>query len=352
MRLSEAATGRDNNFNLIRFLAAIAVLISHAYPIALGRHTPQPLASWLEKPLGHLAVLTFFAISGLLITQSWSNTPKVRRWVTARALRIFPGLLVCLLLTLLCFGPLTTELSLAAYWDDPQTWSYLPRNLSLYLLQFQLPGVFADNPLPQTINGSIWTLKYELTLYVAVAVLGLLGGIARPRIGLWFVAGAIVLTAAVLWVHSSVGMEPQLVWFAQMALPFTMGSALFLLRQRIILSIWILAVMIALTALARNTPGYHVALSAVIVYGTMYLAYVPGGVLRGFNQLGDYSYGVYIYAFPIQQLGAHLLPGQSPVQNIMFALPLTLGCAVVSWHCVEKPALALKRRARQRAAPN
>jgi peptidoglycan/LPS O-acetylase OafA/YrhL len=187
------ATGRDNNFNLCRMLAAISVLISDAYVLSLGPRTTEPLTNILGMSLGEVALITFFVISGFFVSQSFDRKRSFTDFWVARILRIYPGLALVLLLTVLLLGPFLTTLSITSYFSDPATFTYLPRNLSLKYLQYDLPCVFQDNPYPIATKGSLWTLFYEVSCYGLVAIVGILGLTAR---GLYF---------AVLLVVYSVG---------------------------------------------------------------------------------------------------------------------------------------------------
>ena len=154
--LDEVLGGRDNNLNAIRMAAAIAVLVSHAYPIALGPGQEEPLYALTGQSLGHFAVAVFFGISGLLIARSFDRRRSMVHFTAARIFRLFPALGVVLILTVLA-GAFVTRLSLVDYVSQPGTWTYVPANLSLAFLQYPLPGVFEQNPYGPAINGSLWT---------------------------------------------------------------------------------------------------------------------------------------------------------------------------------------------------
>ena len=341
MRLGDACEGRDNNLNLIRMLAAMAVLVSHAWPIGRGEGTREPLRELTGHSLGTIAVFVFFAISGFLIARSFERQPGVLSWGRARVLRLFPGLVVALLLTVLLLGPATTRLPLGAYLGDPATFTYLPRNLSLAFLQYDLPGVFADNPFPTAINGSLWTLVHEVLCYGGILAIGLFGAFRAPA---RMAAAGVVFVLAWIAASQLPDLPRILDRFFHLAPAFAVGTAFYVLRRRLVLHPLGFAVLAAAAILLHGTVLAKSAFLLALAYGVFWFAYVPGGWLRAYNRLGDYSYGTYIYAFPVQQLWAWGLGPMAPGLNIALALPVTLLLAVLSWHLIEGPALALGRR--------
>lgn len=344
--LSEYCGGRDNNFNLIRMVAASAVLVSHAFPIALGRGAEEPLEALLGQSLGSVAVAVFFAISGFLIARSFDRADRVADWVAARVMRLFPALVVVVLLTALVYGPLTTTLPAGAYFTDPEVATYVVRNITLARLQYDLPGVFDANPYPEAINGSLWTLFYEVLCYLGVLLIGLLGLLRRPRLLAGVLAAYFVLCLAAFLPAVEEALPSRARPLRNLSLPFAIGTALYVWRERIPLG-WAGLVVLALPALAlHGTVWFRPAFVLWLSYAVFALAYLPGGALRRYNRLGDYSYGVYIYAFPMQQLAVFLAgaAGMSAWLNMAVAFPATLALAVLSWHWVEKPGLASRHR--------
>lgn len=338
-RLDAVLPGRDNNLNLIRMLAASAVLVSHAYPIALGAGTPEPLSFLHGQTLGHFAVAIFFGISGLLIARSFDRRRSTRQFVAARVLRLYPGLLVALGVTVL-FGLFVTTLPSSDYLRASQTMSYIPRNMSLAFLQYSLPGVIEENPYGSEINGSLWTLFYEVACYIAVAVVGFVG-IIRKRWAFTALFAALTASHAFMSGQSSDGgWAYRLHQLVSLAFPFALGTAAYVWREQLPLS-WPIA--ITLWLLALPFVGDQIFATVMLVplfYTTIWLAYIPKGWLLRYNRLGDFSYGTYIYAFPVQQALVYFMPGQSPAQNILLGMPPTVILAVLSWHLVEKRALA------------
>ena len=187
--LGSIAVGRQNSLNLLRLLAAVGVVASHTVIITQGRDA-MPGSMWL---LGHVCVGAFFTISGYLISASWDRASSAMDFALARVLRIFPALLVCILLTAFVVGPAVSSLGLRAYLTTPQTAGFVLGNLSLFWEVETLPGVFEDHPVPDA-QITFWTLKHELIAYLGVLALGM-AGVLKSRQGF-----AVFLVAfAVLW---------------------------------------------------------------------------------------------------------------------------------------------------------
>jgi peptidoglycan/LPS O-acetylase OafA/YrhL len=335
-----AGSPRDNNFNLLRMLAALAVLLSHSFPLALGPRAVEPFQASLGMTLGTLAVGIFFTISGYLVTASLLSRPSLSDFALARARRIYPGLWVAIALTVFVLGAGATTLALADYLSHPRTWFYVLKNGTL-LFGFvdRLPGVFAELPYPGVVNGSLWTLPIEVRLYVALAAVqaGLLWWRRRrpgAPIGPVLLAVAAACVAAVAW--QGAGSSSALRFSAM----FFVGAVLQLYRHRIAFSHPGLAAGLALLAACSVDTGlFALAFVSAGAYVVLCLAYLPGGWLRRYNRLGDYSYGLYIYAFPVQQLVVAGMPGIGVAGLFAASAAGTLVLAVLSWHLVESPVL-------------
>jgi peptidoglycan/LPS O-acetylase OafA/YrhL len=343
MILDDHLLRRDNNLNLIRAVAAIAVLVSHAYPITRGKGAEQPLQDAVGYALGHMAVLVFFAVSGFLVTASFDRRASLSQFVTARFGRLIPGLAVSVLLVALVMGPLTTTLPVAAYFDDNRTITFIIGNILTYHTQYGLPGVFLGNPYP-TVEGSIWTLIYEITCYCAVVCAGLSGLFGRRMLATVVIAACIVIGEAME--QSGLRTLYQLDQLLNLSQPCGLGMLAYLWRDRLPVSTAVLAALVAATMVLHATPLYEGFVVISLCYGTLLAALRPDGPIRAYNRVGDYSYGIYLYAFPVQGLMVWMSGGQTPVQNILTALPVTLFFAIVSWHLVERPALHWVRQRR------
>ena len=339
-KLGHLARDRNNNLNLIRMIAALAVLVSHAHPIALGPGAQEPLEIVLGQSLGSLAVAVFFIISGYLIAESYMRAQSWQDFLVARLLRLWPALIVSLILVALVMGPLVTTFGPATYFLAPGTWSFLAKNLALYDPQYTLPGVFGTNPYT-SVEGSIWTLFYEVACYIGLFAAGLIGLLVRQ---LWMTLALLLVVMVWLAVEiASPALPAKVTNMLTLGLPFAVGTGLWLWRDNVPLTFWGILGLLFTTVLLASTPLYGLSLILLLAYATFWLAYVPDGSIRGYNKLGDYSYGVYIYAFPAQGLAVWLFGPMTPLENMALALPLTVVPSILSWHLIEKPALARRR---------
>lgn len=329
----------ENNYQFLRFLAAVMVIYSHAYPLAAKPQRMELIKTWFRfTHSGEIGLAIFFAISGFLVTASYLNRGSFSYYLKCRALRILPGLLVCLLLTALVLGPVVSILPAGAYFSDAGTYRYITGNLSLIKTVFALPGVYDNLPLAHAVNGSLYTLPAEFRLYLFIGLFGVMGLLVNRRLYLpWMLA----LTALALFAPADWALYFNKRGFTSLFLCFAFGSVLRVYMARIPLSTSILLGCIAVSAVLRHTPAFPTLFYTTILYAVFWVAYVPD--LHWFNRIGDYSYGLYIYAFPIEQGLRLYYPDIEPLLLAGVAFVLTLACAVPSWHLVEKPALELKK---------
>jgi len=174
MRIAELAQDRNNNFNLIRFLAATAVLFAHSYALS-GHPMEEPLLRWSNGAthFGTLGVTLFFIISGFLVSKSFTERRTLAAFSVARALRIYPALIAATLFSAALAGALSTT-AWRDFLIDSQTHRFVVANSIGWHARYYLPGAFADNPFPRAVNGSLWTIPVELRMYVGCAIVGAL----------------------------------------------------------------------------------------------------------------------------------------------------------------------------------
>lgn len=331
---------RENNFDLLRLLAALGVFLAHG--LFLYDKT-GPAFFDNTQSLGSLSVYVFFFISGHLTYQSWKRAPRLSVFAAKRALRIFPGLIVASAVSVFLIGTLVTHIDRMEFLSSPSTWEQFLNYASALATRHELPGVFEHLPFPRAVNGSLWTIKYEITMYGLLALCGIAGLLSR-----W----TLLLLAMACFVTS---MLPQpevfppgspLAWkeFWPFAAMFFSGAAfnyLSSLPQR-----WMLLPMLAGLALtyAKGHAGL-IQLGILIWLSSLIwlVAYFPP--LARMQPRHDLSYGIYIYAFPVQQAITEvcLAQGLSKLTCLLISLMLVLLLAWLSWTFIERPAIALAR---------
>jgi len=344
MKIKESLRQRSNNFTLLRLLAALAVLFGHSYALSLGTGGGEdPISNlciryWGES-LPSLAVDLFFVTSGFLVTASYLQRDSLFAFIEARALRIYPGLIVAVLFCVFVVGALVTTEPIGSYISSPSTLSFLKHNtLLIDGVQFDLPSVFLSNPYPVSVNGSLWTLPVELWMYFWVAILGSLSLLKGEK-----AFNAIFVVLCLMYAQSTTSFyivgDPRC---AQLGLLFLLGGFFYVNGNQIPLSF---SVFGGLCLLAYLTLEYGFAgfIKAICFsYLVLLLALHPRLRLPSIDHWGDISYGLYIYAFPVQQAIAYLMPQIRPLSMFMLATLITVFLAIISWRLVEKPALKLK----------
>lgn len=345
--LAWRAPAHSDNFVFLRTCAALLVLVSHQHALT-GRAEPSfiGIQSW-----GGLGVMMFFSISGFLVTQSWQADPHPGRFAARRLLRIWPGFAVVVLLAALVLGPWLSPLPWTTYLQHPLLLDYM--NNLVFRLRDVLPLHFDGSALPQAVNGSLWTIPLELKCYAALVLAAFGGWLGARRCLALVVAGLAWAYAG--WdlrgqhVLAGLGLRVEQSYLIEFGLCFFTGSVLWLywpqLRERRA-ALLLLALAVGACAYLLGRPvlaGLVGVPIATIVFGSLSW---PG--LRRFDAFGDLSYGIYLYAFPIQQTVGALLTGHLHWwPRLLLVLVCTLACAWLSWRCIERPALRWKPRARK-----
>lgn len=345
---------RANSVNALRLALAGLVLLSHTLTLSGGREPLGEMTGGVVD-LGTVAVDGFFALSGFLIARSFVTSPSVGRFLWRRALRILPGFWVCLVVTVVAILPVAHLLQYGTLAGYPLTGpesalSYLVTNAGLYIDQFTVRGLYDG----RAVNGSLYTLFYEFACYLAVAVAGVMGLVHRRR-GVLLAVGAVLTAAAAADVVTAGAITGDSVvrWlFLRLGLMFLAGVVVYQWADRIPLraagagaAVALLAGALAAAAAFGQDPqsraAYLALAPAAIAYLILYLGARPG--LRRVGARRDLSYGLYIYAWPVQVTLLLLGAAQWPVLvYLVTATAISLGLALLSWIAVESPALALK----------
>ena len=357
--LAERSQSRENNLDFIRFMLAAGVCFTHSFNLLLGDNTdPLGVATRGAIGLGGTAVDMFFVISGFLVTKSWLNSRGLRDFLAKRSLRIYPAFLVVSILCAIVFGPLGTH-DVQAYISSFDPWRFVRKALLLDLpaIPATLPGV----AFPGLINGSLWTIKYEFACYLLLAAFGLMGLLRFRGIVLAMFLASLGVLLAQEYFHSrglsffidQIGIPPmfgQARNWPRFLTYFLAGAVFHLYGDHIRHSRWLLAGALVLAPLLiLGLRLTHLAMPLLGAYLVFYVAFSRTLNVRNFGKHGDFSYGVYLYAFPIQQLLAfHYGSYLTGLSMFFLSLAITTVFAVASWHLIEAPSLRLKGRLRAR----
>ena len=345
--LSTYTTSKDNNFNLVRFIAALLVLYSHSFALATGSGEAEPLRTTIGMTFGSIAVDIFFVTSGFLITSSYLARNNIIAFIWARILRIYPALFVAVIFCILVIGLWFTKYGALEYFSHTQTYKFLLKNTTLFFgIEYKLPGVFHDVPWKNAVNGSLWTLPYEVKMYVILAIILTLAAFLRKWISSVTFKNTLLLIgllSIILHIYNHFNPILPLI-FVRLFSMFFIGAALYVYREKVLLSsrlFFVLLIMLLLVSFISKDI-FFVFYSLFLPYLILYFVYVPTGSVRKFNSIGDYSYGMYIYAFPVQQSIATLIPGVDVFTMITYSFSVTFILSILSWHLIEKRFLKMK----------
>ncbi|NNC36040.1 MAG: acyltransferase [Hyphomonadaceae bacterium] len=338
--------GHDNFFTPLRFIFAFLVLIGHAFVVSTKDMQGEPHIFY-HFTFSYLAVNLFFIASGFLVTKSMLYREDVASYSSARFLRIYPGLIVHVLLLMLVFGPLTTNLALGDYFSHKDTWSQPFLVLPFITTDMFLPGILPDNA-EHNASAALWTLRYELLAYIGTLAAFLLG-LLKHR---WMLLAQFVVFAIALPVSVMTGVFEDLPATARSILRFGvcygLGAAIYGYRDKLNFHLLGIPVLFGISALFHITAVFEVLVMVSLGYTLFWLAYVKIPKLKWMQKLSDVSYGLYIYHWAVLQGVFMAFPSFNPWQLILVSSPIAIGLSILSWKLVEKPSLKLKDRMTKR----
>lgn len=332
--------GHLNNFDALRLIGALLVFYSHQFAIS-GR--PEP--SFFN---GGLGVVIFFSVSGFLVMNSWKRNPHVFLFLTKRFLRLWPGMAVAAIISACLIGPAVSNLSVTEYFASKD----VPRYAGILVFSVREGNFFPTNPFPQ-LNGSLWTIPIEAGCYILLAISGGVR-ILKQR---WTMPLSLVVFAAfyVLVLGNDNGLRayiehtlklPLIRPYVYYGLVFLFGVSIScygvsLLRGDRAKILVIAAIVGGLLLMLRSEPELALLLAMPIVVISVGVRSWP--ILRDAGHFGDFSYGIYLYAWPVQQTVVWILGKSTPYFVLFsFSFLITALLAFLSWHLVEKHALKLK----------
>jgi len=334
--LADLFVGKNNNLTFIRLMAALSVIYGHTPAIVAG--VP---ADWVTKTTGYayiggVAVDLFFLISGFLVTASILNS-GAKHYVISRVLRIYPALWVNMILVTFVLGSIVTTLPVGEYLTNGAVWTYFKGLAFTYQGGFFLPGVFTQN-LNQAVNGSIWSVLIEVWLYIIVLFVYLFGIMrSRALFNTVFFVLLVVFWNDKSYLPDALSSKTNL----HVCLLFYIGSFLYINRDSVPVSPYFMLIALFLAGITLGTDKF--AYGYILLLVTFFCTVSFFKQFAWLDKWGDYSYGVYLYGWPAQQLTAWAFPQLSGNQNFLTASTIALLCGIASWHLVEKRALRLKK---------
>jgi peptidoglycan/LPS O-acetylase OafA/YrhL len=324
-----------NNFNLLRFLFASLVILSHCVEIKDGNRSHE----WLTRlfgtmSFGELALDGFFVLSGYLIVRSWVNNQRWADYLRNRVLRIYPGFIAASLLCAVVFGPIGAE---PDYFRDFYVMGFI--KAMLWLDWPEIPPVFQETHYP-LVNGAMWTIGLEFQCYLFVLAFGVLIGFKRRAYWL----GATLVCAAVFLAGRYIGHGILHEKIFKLGMQFGAGACYFLYGQRYLnRRSWMAVSAAALFALMFNRELADLAFAVFGAYLVLSFACRHDRYIGQFNRLPDISYGVYLYAWPLTKVILLWYPDTGRVSLIMQTWLLSVVAGLLSWYLVERPFMAMKR---------
>jgi peptidoglycan/LPS O-acetylase OafA/YrhL len=320
-------------------LGAFFVLISHSFGI-LNKGLQQP-GIWIAGNFiipSEVGLYIFFTISGYLVTQSLEQSKTYLHYLWKRFLRIVPALVVVNIACIL-IGSLVGVLSFKEYFSNKETWTYLLRNCTLVVNQFTLPGVFTTLD-DRSVNASLWTILIEVKFYLLLMVAGASNMLQRKWLpAILFVLFQIVRLSLSHYQVTLKGFEPTA--YFNFGTYFYLGTLLYCFRKEIPLKWYVSLLLLLLAFFTRNTALHPLSMALFLAYFILFIGKSKSIIsLKG----RDFSYGLYLYAFPVQQVVLLYAGYDIPVWlHVFLSTLIALLFGIASWFIIEKP--ALKRKA-------
>lgn len=336
--ISDYSRGRDNNFNLLRMLFAILVVCGHGFNIITNLEFDNRPSVQILYNLGFSALDAFFVFSGFMLVGSIIRRGDLVEFFVARWLRIFPALIAVAFVTAFIIGPMVTNVSIIEYFSSFNPLNYFLATGFTSYAKMTLTGVFLENAASGEVNVPLWTLKYELIFYALTAVVFSLGLFRSKIISLGFAAvlGVYLVKIFTLGANSDYSSIDHLFRFA---FCFALGSAAYVYQDKIRLNFRVFIIIGLSLYLLYDTPLAQATQAIFIAYFIFWMGYIPKGKFRAYNNLGDYSYAIYIWHWPIASTLLIFFPYINPMQLIAATLAIAIPTAILSWQFIEMPAL-------------
>ena len=331
MKLCDNAFTKSQNLQLIRFISSICVIIAHAFAISTGNEENEFLSKLTDGylGLGALAVCVFFVAGGFLIAKSVERQKIAGKYFKSRIIRIFPSLIfttVCVTV----LGAFFSEHTPLEYFKNNDTWKYLLN--SFFVPVHNLPGVFENNPYLPTVNGSLWTLPIEFLCYIACFITYKCKLLKKNSflISLPFVMiGILILDCLGNYISFARSI-------IRPCLLFYIGMGYWVYREHIELkkSWFIISIIGFLLSLFYDVP--QIGIYIFFPYILFMVSYGMKQCSSIIGNLGNYSYGIYLWGFPVQQAVVCLNGSKmNPFLNMFISIPIAVALGIVTYFFIE-----------------
>jgi len=343
-----ATGGRPAGFDYLRIGLATAVIFFHSFDLTAGHNVAFEAMHGIFRPLDALVLPMFFSLSGFLVAGSFERSRTLISFLGLRAIRLVPALLIETVLSAIVIGLLFTDISYKQYFSSPTFFSYFLNIIGD--IHYHLPGVFTENRFPSLVNGQLWTIPWELKCYASISFISIIGLARRKTL---FLVLLILLNLALFVHHGFLGTRHTHHEIGANAfdgillvLSFLYGISFYFFRLSMVWSKWVFIAAMPLVLLFTSLPIAFFGdwlTPILIAYITVYLGLLEPRRSKLISS-GDYSYGVYLYGFPVQQalVATRGAAGIHWYINFPLALTLAVLLAMASWHVVEKHAARLR----------
>lgn len=326
---------RPTGFDYLRLTLALSIIVWHSVTICYGPLAEAYFWTGPPRPIIYLLLPSFFALSGFLVAGSLERN-NILEFLTLRITRIFPALAVEVLMSALVIGPLLTTVTWRNYFSSYEFRSYFLNLLGN--IHYFLPGLFIENPTPKYVNAQLWTIPIELYCYVFLTAAAICG-VIKIRNGLLFGTLSIVMMLTFGAQFKLIPLPPFSPDVGFLTISFLFGVSLYVMRREVVYS-WFMFSVSAAMYLILCMNQHFIYLSALpLAYAIIFLG-LQNPKKTTFIKGADYSYGVYLYGFPLQQAVCYLFPSHRFwYVNAGSGVALALVCAYLSWTFVESKVL-------------
>lgn len=335
MRLSDTCNDRNNNICVMKFIAAILVIISHAYPLIYGAEAVDPLCKSLKGGItfGGVAVSVFFFLGGFLNCKSTVKSGSLEEYLRKRIIRIVPPLFFVSFILAFVMGAAVTSLSLSEYYSSKDTYLYLLN--SIMILRHELPGVFTSSPYNSTVNGVLWTMPVEFICYIGCYILYKLGLLNEKKISITAIPIMLIYVVMTIVVGR---ISPLLASAIRPMMLFLIGMFCYIFKERIYIHRATALICLFVSLISCYFGVFDYIGIYFFAYFLLYAAFGTNRKLSAFGNRAEISYEIYLVAFPIQQLLSIYIGYRiSVAAHIILVIVCSIIVGFIVWYICERP---------------